>query len=133
LEAGYSDSEIMELIGARPSDDAAEEVLATAAEASFSRVVASDESRQHVFIPETEDELRRFFEGDLEGWRVFLHPQQRRIAYRDYNGPALVRGGAGTGKTVVAMHRAKYLADQIAADPARSGERVLVTTFTTSL
>jgi superfamily I DNA/RNA helicase len=64
---------------------------------------------------------------------VFLHPKQRRIAYRDYNGPALVRGGAGTGKTVVAMHRAKYLAGRVAADLTRAGERVLVTTFTTSL
>ena len=44
-----------------------------------------------------------------------------------------MRGGAGTGKTVVAMHRAKYLADRIAADPTRAGERVLFTTFTTSL
>ncbi|WP_294540830.1 UvrD-helicase domain-containing protein [uncultured Rhodoblastus sp.] len=44
-----------------------------------------------------------------------------------------MRGGAGTGKTVVAMHRAKYLADRLAADPARAGERVLFTTFTTNL
>jgi superfamily I DNA/RNA helicase len=133
LEAGYSDPEILELIGARTSDVAAEQGIPASTEGSFSDVVTSDESRQHIFIPETEDELRRFFEGDLEGWRVFLHPQQRRTAYRDYNGPALVRGGAGTGKTVVAMHHAKYLADQIAADPTRTPQRVLVTTFTTSL
>ena len=44
-----------------------------------------------------------------------------------------MRGGAGTGKTVVAMHRAKHLADQIKNDPTRSGQRVLLTTFTTSL
>jgi hypothetical protein len=70
---------------------------------------------------------------DRAGWRIFLYRDQRRVAYRDYNGPALVRGGAGTGKTVVAMHRAKHLADQIAADPTRSPERVLFTTFTTNL
>ena len=45
----------------------------------------------------------------------------------------MVRGGAGTGKTVVAMHRAKHIADQIKADPTRAGQRVLLTTFTTSL
>ena len=45
----------------------------------------------------------------------------------------MVRGGAGTGKTVVAMHRAKYLADQLASDPKRAGQRVLVTTFTRTL
>ena len=89
--------------------------------------------RVTIFIPESEAELRRFFEGELEGWRVFLHPEQRKIAYRDYKGPALVRGGAGTGKTVVAMHRAKYLADRIASDRLRAGQRVLLTTFTTSL
>lgn len=45
----------------------------------------------------------------------------------------MVRGGAGTGKTVVAMHRAKHLADAIKEDPAQAGQRVLLTTFTTSL
>ncbi len=45
----------------------------------------------------------------------------------------MTRGGAGTGKTVVAMHRAKYLADIIEANPTSTGQRVLVTTFTTSL
>ena len=45
----------------------------------------------------------------------------------------MVRGGAGTGKTVVAMHRAKHIADQIAADPSQVGQKVLFTTFTTSL
>jgi hypothetical protein len=64
------------------------------------------------------------------------HPRgdrHRRRWYRGYKGPALVRGGAGTGKTVVAMHLAKHLADQIAADPVRSDDRILFTTFTTIL
>ncbi|WP_455269286.1 UvrD-helicase domain-containing protein [Rhizobium herbae] len=131
IEAGYSDTEIREITG---TEKAAEERSeASEGQPSFSDVLSSPESRQRIFIPENEDELRRFFEGDLAGWRVFLHPTQRKIAYRDYSGPALVRGGAGTGKTVVAMHRAKYLADRITADPARRGQRVLVTTFTTSL
>jgi superfamily I DNA/RNA helicase len=130
LAAGYSDQEIRAIIGAtRPQ----EEDIPAKAEATFSAIVASDESRQRIFIPENEDELRRFFEGNLEGWRVFLHRDQRRVAYRDYNGPALVRGGAGTGKTVVAMHRAKHLADQMTSDPVRSEDRILFTTFTTSL
>jgi superfamily I DNA/RNA helicase len=133
VEAGFSDTEIRELIGARTSVEAEEEGRPASPATLFSDAVNSDESRQRIFIPETEDELRRFLEGDLEGWRVFLHPVQRRIAYRDYGGPVLVRGGAGTGKTVVAMHRAKYLADRIAADPTRAGERVLFTTFTTNL
>ncbi len=130
LCAGFEDSEIIELIGA---GQIGEEDSAAAKQLEFGDVIASDESRQRIFIPENEDELRRFFEGDLDGWRVFLHRDQRRFSYRDYNGPAMVRGGAGTGKTVVAMHRAKHLADQISEDPSREGERVLFTTFTTSL
>lgn len=100
---------------------------------TFDRLIETEESRQTIFIPDSEAELRRVFEEGLEGWRIFLHPEQRKIAYRDYNGPAMVRGGAGTGKTVVAMHRAKHIADQIKSDPSRAGQRVLVTTFTTSL
>ena len=64
----------------------------------------------------------------LEKWRVFLHPTQRKIVKKNYNGSARVLGGAGTGKTVVAMHRAKYLASQISDD-----ERILFTTFTANL
>jgi superfamily I DNA/RNA helicase len=129
LAAGYPDEEIRTIVGIRGPDEATEKKTAP----TFADIIASDESRQHIFIPENEVELRRVFEGDLEGWRIFLHRDQRRVAYRDYSGPALVRGGAGTGKTVVAMHRAKHLADQIAADAARSSDRVLFTTFTTNL
>lgn len=127
VAAGYADEEIQSLTGV----DA--EPQQPAAELTFGKLIETEQSRQTIFIPESEAELRRVFEEGLEGWRVFLHPEQRKIAYRDYNGPVLVRGGAGTGKTVVAMHRAKHLADQIKNDPIRSGQRVLLTTFTTSL
>jgi len=128
LAAGYSDEEVYALTGI-----AQEETAQSPAETSFEDLISSEESRQTIFIPESQEDLRRFFEGELDGWRVFLHPEQRKLAYRDYNGPAMVRGGAGTGKTVVAMHRAKHLADQIKQDPQRDGERILVTTFTRSL
>ena len=131
IEAGYTDAEVAELIGVRGDHEPAS---SSAPDLSFSDIVTSPESRQRIFIPKDEDELRRFFEGDLEGWRVFLHPAQRRLAYRDYNGPVLIRGGAGTGKTVVAMHRAKYLADRFVELGKGGGDqRILVTTFTTSL
>jgi len=61
-------------------------------------------------------------------WRVFLHPTQRKIVKKNYKGSARVLGGAGTGKTVVAMHRAKYLASKLGDD-----ERILFTTFTANL
>jgi superfamily I DNA/RNA helicase len=131
VAAGYADEEIQSLTGVGAEPDA--ESQQPAAELTFGTLIETEQSRQTIFIPESEAELRRVFEEGLEGWRVFLHPEQRKIAYRDYKGPVLVRGGAGTGKTVVAMHRAKHLADHIEKDPTRSGQRVLLTTFTTSL
>ncbi|GAA6159161.1 ATP-dependent helicase [Ruegeria sp. HU-ET01832] len=131
LAAGYSEEEVYAMTGV--VEGGTEEANQGDGDVSFDKLIETDESRQTIFIPESEAELRRVFEEGLEGWRVFLHPEQRKLAYRDYNGPAMVRGGAGTGKTVVAMHRAKHLADQIAADPRRVGEKVLFTTFTTSL
>jgi superfamily I DNA/RNA helicase len=75
------------------------------------------------------DELRNVLAHPFDAWRVFLHPRQRRIAYHpSYNGPAMVSGGAGTGKTVTALHRAKHLARRY-----RDGVPILLTTFTTSL
>ena len=79
-------------------------------------------------VVDGEDELRRIMAEPLEKWRVFLHPTQRRIVRKKYSGSARVLGGAGTGKTVVAMHRAKYLASQLG-----SQQRILFTTFTANL
>ncbi len=127
LAAGYSEEEVYSIVG--------EEIDNTGntGDKTFEELLTTEESRQTIFTPESIDELRRFFDGELEGWRVWLHPAQRKLAYKEYNGPAMVRGGAGTGKTVVAMHRAKYIADQLAADPQKQGQKVLVTTFTTTL
>ena len=79
-------------------------------------------------VVEGEDELRKIMAEPLEKWRVFLHPTQRKIVNREYSGPARVLGGAGTGKTVVAMHRAKSLAAKLPAS-----QRILFTTFTANL
>jgi superfamily I DNA/RNA helicase len=77
---------------------------------------------------EGSEELRRVIEGgDFGAWRVFLHPEQRAYARRPYQGAFRLSGGAGTGKTVVVLHRARTLALR---DPRA---RVLVTTFTTNL
>lgn len=88
----------------------------------------SDENKKSFVIVEGEEELRRIMAEPLEKWRVFLHPTQRKIVSKDYNGPARVLGGAGTGKTVVAMHRAKILASKL-----RDNEKILFTTFTANL
>ena len=79
-------------------------------------------------VVDGEDELRRIMAEPLEKWRVFLHPTQRKIVRKNYSGAARVLGGAGTGKTVVAMHRAKQLAFRL-----DSHQRILFTTFTANL
>ena len=69
-------------------------------------------------------------EGDFRAWKVFLHPTQERIVHRHYNGPARVSGGPGTGKTIVALHRVKHLAEQL---PPGRNKPILLTTFTKNL
>lgn len=72
-------------------------------------------------------ELQRALEFPWEKWTVFLHPEQRETVERDYAGPARVSGSAGTGKTIVALHRAVHLA-------RKSPEaRVLLATFSETL
>ena len=72
-------------------------------------------------------DLERALEFPWERWAVFLHPTQRQIVESDYSGPFRVSGAAGTGKTVVALHRAVFLAR------ANPEARVLLTTFSTTL
>jgi mRNA-degrading endonuclease RelE of RelBE toxin-antitoxin system len=69
------------------------------------------------------EELERAFEYPWDKWTVFLHPAQRALVERDQSGPARVSGSAGTGKTIVALHRAVFLAR------ANPDTRVLLTTF----
>jgi alpha-tubulin suppressor-like RCC1 family protein/mRNA-degrading endonuclease RelE of RelBE toxin-antitoxin system len=73
------------------------------------------------------DELARALEFPWDKWTIFLHPEQRQLVERDYAGPARVAGSAGTGKTIVALHRAAHLAR------ANPDGRVLLTTFSDSL
>ena len=86
---------------------------------------------QAEFMVITDDELlEAMLAAPMEQWRVFLHPSQRRLVERDWSGPVRVLGGAGTGKTVVAMHRARWLAQQLSD---QAGARILFTTFTRNL
>lgn len=73
------------------------------------------------------EELERAFDFPWEKWITFLHPDQRQFVEHDYNGPARVSGSAGTGKTIVALHRAAHLARM------NPDARVLLTTFSEGL
>ncbi|MCU1700466.1 MAG: UvrD/REP helicase [Mycobacterium sp.] len=82
---------------------------------------------QFAFI-EDDDELRRVIEGgDFAAWRTFLHPEQRKYAEANTSGPFRLSGGAGTGKTVVAIHRARRLARD------HPDARIILTTFNATL
>jgi len=73
------------------------------------------------------EELKRALDYPWEKWSIFLHPAQKKTVEADYNGPARVSGSAGTGKTVVALHRAVWLARN------HPDARVLLTTFSEPL
>jgi hypothetical protein len=94
-------------------------------ELELERKVASPRSRKH-FAPTTVEALKEVMSKPIEDWMIFLHPDQAKLTQRPLSGPARVRGAAGTGKTVVALHRAKHLAETY-------GEKVLFTTYVTNL
>jgi mRNA-degrading endonuclease RelE of RelBE toxin-antitoxin system len=73
------------------------------------------------------EELERALDFPWERWAVFLHPAQRHWVERDYTGPARISGSAGTGKTIVALHRAVHLARQ------HQDSRILLATFSETL
>lgn len=124
IAEGFEPAEVIEMIRAETSDPEQKEPVTE----DFSVALKNSESKKSFVVIKGEDELRRIMAEPLEKWRVFLHPTQRKIVNKDYKGPARVLGGAGTGKTVVAMHRAKHLASQI-----RDDQRILFTTFTANL
>jgi superfamily I DNA/RNA helicase/mRNA-degrading endonuclease RelE of RelBE toxin-antitoxin system len=94
----------------------------------LAKALQSDGNKTSFVVLEGEDELRRMMAEPLEKWRIFLHPAQRQLVEKDFSGSYRVLGGAGTGKTVVAMHRAKYLAAKLSGK-----QRILFTTFTANL
>lgn len=98
------------------------------AENDFVKALQTDASKKSFVIVEGEEELEAIMREPLEKWRIFLHPTQRKIVGKTYSGPARVLGGAGTGKTVVAMHRAKELASK-----CEGSEKILFTTYTKNL
>lgn len=73
------------------------------------------------------DELKRALDFPWDQWAVFLHPSQRQVVEQSFSGPARASGSAGTGKTVVAIHRAANLLKR------EQGTKLLLTTFSLPL
>ncbi len=116
----------------------------------FQRQLIADDTRSHERFREvivergalgglstllTSEEFQRLMVAPIEDWMIFLHPDQRSLVNRHFNGPARVRGSAGTGKTVVALHRAAALVKRLTTDAGQSRGQppVLFTTFIKSL
>jgi superfamily I DNA/RNA helicase/mRNA-degrading endonuclease RelE of RelBE toxin-antitoxin system len=121
LHDGASVEEVMERVTApvsvtEPVDPAD---YAAAADRPASLVTTDDET------------LQAILQGGFERWQVYLHPVQRRVVERSYRGPARVSGGPGTGKTIVALHRVKWLVQRLPS--GGSGRDVLFTTFNKNL
>ncbi|WP_330336849.1 UvrD-helicase domain-containing protein [Streptomyces sp. NBC_00557] len=88
-------------------------------------------AKRAVFQAETDDDAVLDALGrSFDAWRLFLHPEQHRIATADVKGSAKVTGGPGTGKTVVALHRVCHLVDRL---PPGHSRPVLLTTYNTNL
>ena len=95
----------------------------------FAGALERPESQSRFVVVDDDEALSAIMNAPLAQWRIFLHPTQRKLATKDFSGPARVLGGAGTGKTVLAIHRAKWLAE----NRTPTGKRVLLTTFTKNL
>ncbi|MEV6087601.1 UvrD-helicase domain-containing protein [Streptomyces parvulus] len=122
LAEGFSPEEVYRDVVAvrRPADAPAEPVedLATVITNTSARIRLVTGPR----------ELEEMLAKPFAAWRVFLHPSQRRVAYRTSYGAAVqVTGGPGTGKTVAALHRVKHLLGR-----SEDG-RILLTTYTNAL
>ncbi|MBF0232642.1 MAG: UvrD-helicase domain-containing protein [Desulfamplus sp.] len=96
----------------------------------YETALENPDTKQRFFVVEDDLVLQEILEAPLEKWRVFLHPSQRYLVTNNWNGPVRVLGGAGTGKTVVAIHRAKWLVENVFTN---EHDKILFTTFTRNL
>lgn len=130
-----NEDSLMELVGHLP-DEAAEALinLATGTKPSPAAVVpegtdpfSHPDAQRRFRVMSNVEELERALDYPWEKWSIFLHPAQREIVEGDYDGPARVSGSAGTGKTIVALHRSVFLARKY------PDSRILLATFSDTL
>lgn len=129
LLSGMTIDEVISDLGLHTTDT--DDVVKRTGEATDDEII--DTVRKSTqWIEPSETELREIIEtGTFAQWRVFLHPSQKAAVNGNHSGSARLIGGAGTGKTVVLVHRAKHLLDQ--PQPNGKVPRVLLTTFTRDL
>ena len=89
------------------------------------QLLSNNNKRRFVELTD-DDALQRILDNDMDKWQLFLHPSQQKLVDADYKGTMKVSGGAGTGKTVAALHRLKHLSGNPEA-------KILFTTYTRTL
>jgi hypothetical protein len=96
----------------------------------LSAALENPDTKRRFVTVKSQDDLTSILNAPLAKWRIFLHPSQEKLASKNFSGPARVLGGPGTGKTVVAMHRARHLAREVFKEKT---DRILLTTYTANL
>lgn len=133
LRVVESDDQLLEVMAKLPTD-LAERLLRVASGelvtpptpvSPKTALTADPDAPRRFWVVASAAELVDLLAKPIEAWARFLHPSQRQLVEGTFKGPVKATGGAGTGKTVVAMHRARFL--------ARAGKRVLLTSFVHTL
>ena len=122
LAEGLQPAEVREAVSSK--------AVATVDTSDLNTALQHPDSKRRFVTIQSDAELSAILDSPLDKWRVFLHPSQERLITKTFNGPARVIGGPGTGKTVVAMHRAKHLAKTFCDNES---DRILFTTYTANL
>jgi hypothetical protein len=129
LGAGFSVDDVLEEFD-RKERSAALAAAETVDTTDVAQALARPSTKRQFKLVDDDEELSAMLAAPMEQWRIFLHPSQAKLVTMDSKGSARVLGGAGTGKTVVAMHRIRHLARNVFDQP---NQRLLFTTFTANL
>lgn len=116
---------IYNLLDGENIDDIIAEIEDGQAKENEDQLLSNNNKRRFVELTD-DDALQRILDNDMDKWQLFLHPSQQKLVDADYKGTMKVSGGAGTGKTVAALHRLKHLSKN-------PGAKILFTTYTRTL
>jgi len=116
---------IYNLLDGESIDDIIAEIEEGQAKENEDQLLSNNNKRRFVELTD-DDALQRILDNDMDKWQIFLHPSQQKLVDSDYKGTMKVSGGAGTGKTVAALHRLKHLS-------ANPNAKILFTTYTRTL
>ena len=116
---------IFNIMDGESIDDIIADIEEGQAKGDADKLLSDNNKRRFVELTD-DDALQRIIEQGMDKWQIFLHPSQRKLVYADYKGTMKVSGGAGTGKTIAAIHRLKHLCET-------PDVNVLFTTYTRTL